>query len=190
MTKECSVDECNRKHYGKGLCSLHWRRLGRTGTTGPSTRVFRTPGESFQARTMPVTEAGCLLWTGYINQSGYGHIWVDGRDVGAHRYAWEQAKGPISDGMELDHMCWNRSCVNVDHLRIATTAQNSQNRVGAQRNSESGIRGVSWHAHRQKWRVTVTAEGKTHWGGYFTSKEDARSAAEDLRRRLMPYTQN
>lgn len=189
--RTCTIDECARPHVAKGLCSTHYERK-RTGAnlSAPVRRQFSTPAEAFEARTMPVPEAGCLLWTGSVNAGGYGYLWVDGRDVLAHRYAWEQERGGIPSGMHVDHLCWARSCCNVDHLRLATNAQNQQNRSGATRNSKSGIRGVTWHKQNQKWRVQVQVAGKNHHGGLFVDKEEAARAAEELRERLMPYTQN
>lgn len=45
----------------------------------------------------------------------------------AHRVEWEKVHGPIPDGLELDHECKNRACVNLDHLRLATRRQNVAN---------------------------------------------------------------
>lgn len=64
---------------------------------------------------------GCILWTGGVDPGGYG------RRVGgayAHRYACEQAKGPIPSGLVLDHLCRVRHCVNPDHLEPVTNCEN------------------------------------------------------------------
>lgn len=71
-------------------------------------------GERFYAK---VDKGGqCWLWTGAINGHGYGHIKIAGRMQYAHRVAYELEVGPIPDGLVLDHLCRNRSCVNPDHL--------------------------------------------------------------------------
>lgn len=58
----------------------------------------------------------CHLWTRGLDRDGYGRFWHAGRVVAAHRYAYEQALGPIPAGLELDHRCTVRHCVNPAHL--------------------------------------------------------------------------
>lgn len=64
---------------------------------------------------------GCIEWPGKPNQGGYGRR---GQQL-AHRWTWEQANGPIPDGMIIMHICDNPPCVNIDHLRLATRAENN-----------------------------------------------------------------
>lgn len=68
---------------------------------------------------------GCLEWTSKISSNGYGWFHVarrGGKNVQslAHRYAWEQARGPIPAGMTIDHLCRNRRCVNVSHMEMVS----------------------------------------------------------------------
>lgn len=64
--------------------------------------------------------AGCWLWTGHINGSGYGTM--GGRSV--HRLVYIELVGPIPDGLQLDHLCRIRNCVNPAHLEPVTAAEN------------------------------------------------------------------
>lgn len=62
----------------------------------------------------------CWLWQGRKNDNGYGLMLVDGKNVRAHRFAYELLVGPIPEGLDLDHVrargCTNRHCVNPAHL--------------------------------------------------------------------------
>jgi HNH endonuclease len=62
-------------------------------------------------------------WKGYGTESVKC---VDGviRKKKAHRMAWERKYGPIPEGMEPDHTCRNRGCVNTDHMELVTNLDN------------------------------------------------------------------
>ena len=70
-------------------------------------------------------DAGCWLWTGgSFSSNGYGRFWYLGTKVQAHRWSYEQFVGPIPDGLEVDHLCRVRHCVNPKHLEPVTKEEN------------------------------------------------------------------
>lgn len=79
--------------------------------------------ERFELQFIPEPMTGCFLWTGSVNGSGYGQFWL-GKRRDAHRVAYELYKGPVPDGLELDHLCRVRCCVNPDHLEPVTKKTN------------------------------------------------------------------
>ena len=71
------------------------------------------------------TESGCWEWVGNILQSGYGQIAITHTHMElAHRFAYELLVGPIPEGLQLDHLCRVRHCVNPDHLEPVTAREN------------------------------------------------------------------
>lgn len=68
---------------------------------------------------------GCWYWRGRTIPDGYGHFRVGGETKRyAHRMAYMWTKGPIATGMEIDHLCRVRNCVNPDHLEAVTRREN------------------------------------------------------------------
>ncbi len=66
----------------------------------------------------------CWEWMGSKDTTGYGRIHANGRQRPAHRVSYEMHVGPIPDGLEIDHLCNNRGCVNPEHLDVVTRRQN------------------------------------------------------------------
>ncbi len=69
-------------------------------------------------------EKGCWLWSGYLTPDGYGRFQLDRSSRVAHRVGYEIYVGRIPDGLELDHLCRIRHCVNPDHLEAVTHEEN------------------------------------------------------------------
>lgn len=103
---------------------------------------------------------GCWLWTGAL-KDGYGRLSRGCRGMGylrAHRFSYELHKGPIPGGLDLDHLCRNRSCVNPDHLEPVTRGENTAR-------SPIAITAVkSRQTHCLRGHQLVGANVYMHWG--------------------------
>lgn len=67
---------------------------------------------------------GCWEWVAARTRDGYGRYWVNPSHVLAHRWAYEKLTGPIPTGLESDHLCRNRACVNPAHIEPVTRREN------------------------------------------------------------------
>lgn len=99
----------------------------------PSEALSDTWPASTSARFERFVEAepmsGCWLWIGHITRTGYGQftIWrpmLGLKTYRAHRVAYELYKGPIPVGLQLDHLCRMKSCVNPSHLEPVSARVN------------------------------------------------------------------
>lgn len=135
----------------------------------------------------------CWLWKGRITANGYGVMDLrypgskTSREVRAHRYLFEMYNGPITEGLDIDHICHNRACLKPSHLRATTRKQNSENRKGAAAGSKSGVRGVTWLTGRNRWRATVGHEGKQVHVGTFRDLAEAEAAVIAKRNELFTH---
>lgn len=78
------------------------------------------------AKRVTVDEDGCWRWTGETTTDGYGRLYAgDGPRPMAHRFVYEALIGPIPSGLELDHLCRVRNCVNPLHLEPVTQRENT-----------------------------------------------------------------
>ena len=66
----------------------------------------------------------CWVWNAAKSGSGYGSFLYQGRLRPAHRVSWEWANGKIPEGLDLDHLCRVRACVNPEHLEPVTRREN------------------------------------------------------------------
>lgn len=94
---------------------------------------------------------GCHEWQLSLS-SGYGQLNLHGdKPIGAHRFAWIRANGPIPDGLHVLHRCDNRRCVNVEHLFLGTNLDNIQDMNQKGRASGPGWSGERNPVSRLSW---------------------------------------
>lgn len=130
----CSFPECGRPVRAQCLCITHWYQQRK----GQPLRAIRHQiprnRQSVRHDEVPCTDPNlngpCHVYRGR-KQKGYGVMTINGKPVRVHRYTWELANGPIPDNLVIDHMCRNRACCNINHLRLVTAAVNClENSVG------------------------------------------------------------
>ena len=68
----------------------------------------------------------CWIWQGASAPNGYGKITSNYKTLSAHRYMYENLVGAVPIGMQLDHLCGNKLCVNPQHLEVVTCGENIQ----------------------------------------------------------------
>jgi len=99
--------------------------------------IFPRPSsvERFVSR-IEINSTGCWVWSGCLSE-GYGVFWDKGRKVQAHRFSFAHFNGclpeHVNGGLEPDHTCRNRACVNPDHLELVTHSVNVKRGIGPQR---------------------------------------------------------
>jgi hypothetical protein len=90
----CSIDGCTRLRQGRGLCPTHYRRLRIYGDPLVTQRIYGGDGvERFWSKVEK--SDGCWLWSGYVNDKGYGTLQLEGKMRRAHVFAFELANGPV-----------------------------------------------------------------------------------------------
>lgn len=67
---------------------------------------------------------GCWIWLGTISRKGYARIGVGPKTRSVHRMTYEMARGPIGDGLTIDHLCRTRRCVNPSHMEPVSNTIN------------------------------------------------------------------
>ncbi len=121
--------------------------------------------EKLEKWSIPEPYSGCRIWTGFASPDGYGKLTSNG--IGeqlAHRAAYVALKGPIPEGMSIDHLCRTTLCINPDHMEPVPIEENIRRGMAGQRSAERREtkthcihgheytpRNTAWYEPTQKW---------------------------------------
>jgi hypothetical protein len=114
----CSVEGCEDPSRKRGWCNRHYHIFRAHGDV-----VYQRPSEEERFFAKVNKTETCWLWTGARLPLGYGQFVTTGNRL-AHRFAYEHFVGPIPDGLTIDHLCRNPSCVNPAHMEAVTIQVN------------------------------------------------------------------
>lgn len=106
--------------------------------------------EHFMRHVSPEPNTGCWLWTGSLNNKGYGKINRRGKTGYAHRAALAFVSPPPHPKLFALHQCDMPACVNPDHLKWGTQAENMAECVARGRQARGE-------------RLAVMRRGPLHW---------------------------
>lgn len=117
----------------------------------------------------------CWLWTGGKSTLGYGVFTLHKREqYYAHRWSYEQVIGEIPVRMTIDHKCHNPSCVNPEHLRLATQHQQLMN-TSLRKDNTTGYKGVT-PSGSGTFIAQIQYKGKCHYLGTHKTAQLAHEA--------------
>ena len=118
--------------------------------------------EGMGTRYIPEPNTGCWLWALSTSWGGYGSVKWGGRTRQAHRVAYEELRGPIPEGLTIDHLCRVRSCVNPAHMEPVTRGVNVLRGIGI--SSHCAHKTHCKHGHQLGGENVRPLKGKpAHW---------------------------
>ena len=110
---------------------------------------------------------GCWVWSGATHSSSrgnvkflYGSCIRDGKRHGVHRFLFEHLRGPVPDGLVVDHLCRNTLCVNPGHLEAVTSRVNTLRGVGRAAVNARKTHCISGHRYTNENTLPQVRGGK------------------------------
>lgn len=147
-------------------------------------RIKMTQSDRFWSK-VEATE-GCWPWHGSLLKKGYGLFSLGGRAAGAtlaHIFAYREAYGAVPVGLQLDHTCRNRACVNPHHLEPVTAQVNVLRGVGRAAVNAKKTHCIHGHeftpentGRQTNGRMCMTCR-REYWAKQTSERREARSLA-------------
>lgn len=142
-------------------------------------------------KTIPLSQGQCAIvddddfdplmkfgWYAAWNPNTRSYYAVRNPSVRMNRVIMKAVKGDVVDHINHDTLD-NRK----DNLRIVTRAQNAMNRLGPNKNSKTGVRGVHWHRESRRYAAEIRVDGRQKHLGKFKTIADAAKAYASANRR-------
>ncbi len=122
----CKIRKCDRKADKKQMCLAHYQRWVRNGDNFDRSPIVNVSSllSRFKSKIQKKNKNGCMLWTGWKNNDGYGKFSVGKKYKLAHRVAYELFVGKIPEGLYVLHKCDVRDCCNIEHLYLGDQFDN------------------------------------------------------------------
>lgn len=116
---------------------------------------------------------------GCINNQGYYVVKINYKQERVHRIIWELLKGPIPEGMVIDHIDGNRSNNSVENLRVVSVKENARNSK-LYKTNKTGIPFIRHDKKREYYQAYCTLLDGTRVSRCFSYKPNLRSEEEAL----------
>jgi len=123
---------------------------------------------------------------GTIHPKGYVIIGINKKYYKAHRLAWFYMHGVWPEN-QIDHINHNKSDNSIINLRLATNAENTQNKIKPRSDNKCGLLGVSYYKNYGNYVAQIQVNNKKRLLGYFTTPEEAHEAYLKAKRELHPF---
>jgi len=135
----------------------------------PETGILRWKERADRSRSWNIRYVG--TYAGAKSKQGYLMVKINGIKYFAHRLVWVISYGCWPE-QQIDHKDGDKLNNRISNIRLATSAQNNQNK-NKRRDNTSGHPGVYWYHRHQKWGASIRVDGKQINLGFYVAFEDA-----------------
>ena len=144
---------------------------------------IRETGALLQKMPRPKIKVGEIA--GAVTPKGYRYIQLRGKKYAAHRLVWLIENGNFPS-LFIDHIDGNKLNNCISNLREVTGKQNNENK-GAQNNSQTGVRGVSFVPRLKKYKAQIQHNGQNNYLGLYDTPQEAQAAYVDAAKKLFTH---